>query len=80
MHKFKVAQIPPSRAVKRNFKHSKLEPHTVPEAIVEAILCRDDPDILSSLDPDAVGRQEIVNFVQTLPELGDPLVDVVHQT
>ena len=29
MRKFKVAQIPSSRAVKRKFKHSKLKPYTV---------------------------------------------------
>ena len=29
MGKFKVAQIPSSRAVKRNFYHSKLKPYTV---------------------------------------------------
>ena len=37
MHKFNVAQIPSSRAVKRNIKHSKLKPYTVLLVIVPSL-------------------------------------------
>ncbi len=54
--------------------------HThAPEAAVDSVLGADDADVNGALLPDAVGGEQVVDLVEALPELGDELVDVVHQ-
>ena len=58
---------------------SSSTPHP-PEPIVESILSRDHTDIDGPLLPDPVAREDVIHLVEALPELADPLVDVVHQS
>jgi len=51
----------------------------IPETIQQCIFCWDFAHVDESIPPDAVPGEHVLHLVNTLAELGDELVDVVHQ-
>lgn len=62
--------------IPRNARSSK---HDAREGEVESIGGGDDTDTTETVDPDTVVRQHFFGLVDTVAELGGPLVDVIEQ-
>lgn len=54
--------------------------HDTTETHVQSISRRDDTDALSSGFPNSVIREQFLGLVDTISELGSPLVDIVEET
>jgi hypothetical protein len=53
--------------------------HDTGEGEVESIGGRDDTDTTETVDPDTVVRQHLLGLVDTVTELGGPLVDIIEE-
>jgi hypothetical protein len=52
----------------------------IPKAIVESLLSRHHSDVLCPLDPQPVGRQQVLCLVQPLGKLSGELINIFHQS
>lgn len=59
--------------------HTAASKHDAGEGVVESIGSGDDSDVLGSTFPDSVIREQFLGFVDPVPELSRPLVDVVEE-
>lgn len=53
--------------------------HDTREGEVEGVSGGDDTDTTETVDPDTIVRQHLFGFVDTVAELGGPLVDVIEE-
>jgi hypothetical protein len=60
--------------------HTGTTEHDTSEAHVESITGVDNTDTLSTLLPDTVVCEKLLGLIDTVTELGGPLVDIVEQT
>lgn len=60
-------------------RHTGTSKHDTGERKVESICSRHNTDTLQSVDPNTVVRQHLFSFVNTVAELGGPLVNVVEK-
>ena len=59
--------------------HATASKHDAGEGVVESVGGGDDPNALGSAFPDSVVREQLFGFVDPVPELSRPLVDVVEE-
>ena len=54
--------------------------HDTAEAEIQSIFGRDGTDTDRTLTPQTIGSEKIFDFIETLAELIDELIDIVHET